>query len=402
MWEESHGIVANHMYDPILGEHFDKDNRETKWWDTGAEPIWVTNQLQGGRSGVYYWAGSEIEIKGVLPSHYKKYSDTTPFMERIDEIIEWFTEPNPINVGLLYFNEPDHSGHQYGPEAPEMFDVIRMCDNTTGYLIQRLKEANLYDKINIIITSDHGMTTLDTEIRVIVLQDYVNLNLFEIVDGRQVVSVRPYNNRDIDIIYHALYNKHPNLTVYKKEDIPEHFHYRNNPRIMPILLVASEGWSIASNKHLKGGHGYDNRYKSMRAFFIAHGPAFKSNFTSKPFNNVDVYPLICHIMNLQPGPHNGSLSAVNHMLTSSHSFVYLSGHLAIIIVCSIALISVILLAPVYLWKHFKGQHSGSINLKLDDDVPLLPGKDSQTVESTVPGHRLSDTLRQVDVDNTEL
>ncbi|XP_006815153.1 ectonucleotide pyrophosphatase/phosphodiesterase family member 5-like [Saccoglossus kowalevskii] len=363
MWEESHGIVANNMYDPLLNEHFhigDEDAKDGKWWDTGAEPIWVTNQLQGGRSGVYYWPGSESEIKGIRPNHYKNYSTDTPFSDRVDGVLEWFTGEDPVDVGLLYFNEPDHSGHVYGPDAPEMLNVIRMCDDTAGYLIKRLKEENLYDKINVIITSDHGMAELDMKKRVIVLENYINLDLFEVVDDTPVAAIRPFDNKNIVTIYNALHDKHPNLTVYLKEDIPEKFHYQKNSRIMPIILVADEGWSIAStkaeymNSTQHGGHGYDNRYKSMHPFFIAHGPAFKSNFTSKPFNNVDVYPLICHIMGLQPGPNNGSLNVVNDMLIASvipvvpAFFPYhlkLSQRLiiAIIFAGSIALIAAILL-----------------------------------------------------------
>lgn len=38
------------------------------------------------------------------------------------------------------------------------------------------------------------------------------------------------------------------MAVYKKEDIPAHFHYRHNIRIMPILLEAKEGWTIMQNR----------------------------------------------------------------------------------------------------------------------------------------------------------
>lgn len=38
------------------------------------------------------------------------------------------------------------------------------------------------------------------------------------------------------------------MAVYKKEDIPAHFHYQHNIRIMPILLEAKEGWTIMQNR----------------------------------------------------------------------------------------------------------------------------------------------------------
>lgn len=38
------------------------------------------------------------------------------------------------------------------------------------------------------------------------------------------------------------------MAVYKKEDIPAHFHYRHNVRIMPILIEAKEGWTVMLNR----------------------------------------------------------------------------------------------------------------------------------------------------------
>ncbi len=53
-----------------------------------------------------------------------------------------------------------------------------------------------------------------------------------------------FTDRDTDTIYNALYNAHPQLTVYKKADIPERYHYKNHRRIAPILLVADDHWHI--------------------------------------------------------------------------------------------------------------------------------------------------------------
>ena len=41
-----------------------------------------------------------------------------------------------------------------------------------------------------------------------------------------------------------------NVTVWKKAEIPERFHYRNNRRIAPIVIVADSGVQILRNKAL--------------------------------------------------------------------------------------------------------------------------------------------------------
>lgn len=52
----------------------------------------------------------------------------------------------------------------------------------------------------------------------------------------------------LDEVYSKLVDANPNMVVYKKEDIPEHFHYRHNARITPILVEAKEGWTIMQNR----------------------------------------------------------------------------------------------------------------------------------------------------------
>lgn len=51
-----------------------------------------------------------------------------------------------------------------------------------------------------------------------------------------------------DEVYNNLLDANPNMVVYKKEDIPAHFHYQHNIRIMPILIEAKEGWTIMQNR----------------------------------------------------------------------------------------------------------------------------------------------------------
>lgn len=54
----------------------------------------------------------------------------------------------------------------------------------------------------------------------------------------------------------------------------------------------------------------------MHPIFIAHGPAFKKNFTTPTFNNVDIYPLMCFILEIIPAVNNGSLANVKQMIVN--------------------------------------------------------------------------------------
>ena len=186
MYEESHGVVQNEMFDPVFNETFHntpEQSADPKWWDNGLEtggpePIWITNQrdtehaLFKKRSGVFFWPGSPAPNNGMHAHHYKMYDQTVPNKTRIDTVMDWFsTEDEPINLGLLYFEEPDNLGHLLGPNAPHILDTIVELDKLIGYLLQKLREHHLDKTINLVITSDHGMREVEHYISV---DEYVN------------------------------------------------------------------------------------------------------------------------------------------------------------------------------------------------------------------------------------
>jgi len=51
----------------------------------------------------------------------------------------------------------------------------------------------------------------------------------------------------------------------------------------------------------------------MNTIFYAEGPAFKENYSSAPFSNVEVYGIISHILGLEPAKTDGDLENVRHI-----------------------------------------------------------------------------------------
>jgi predicted AlkP superfamily pyrophosphatase or phosphodiesterase len=73
--------------------------------------------------------------------------------------------------------------------------------------------------------------------------------------------------------------------------------------------------AVKNRKHFSlGEHGYDNDDSAMRALFVAHGPAFKSGMRVREFENVDVYPLVAHLLALPPRHVDGRYNDVSEML----------------------------------------------------------------------------------------
>ncbi|KAM9840337.1 ectonucleotide pyrophosphatase/phosphodiesterase family member 5 [Aulostomus maculatus] len=320
LYAETHGIVANEMYDPVLNRSFSMETDsiyESQWWEE-AVPLWVTIQKSGGRSGAAMWPGSDVKIHGMFPSQYLPYNTSVPFETRVERIIEWFSAPKgeAVDFGVLYWEEPDESGHNLGPQNSLMDAVIADIDEKLGFLRNELKKAGLYEDLNLIVTSDHGMTQLFSD-KIIELDEYVSRDLYAWVDKSPVVGILPAEGK-LDEVYTKLVDANPYMLVYRKDDVPERFHYRHNTRIMPILVEAKEGWTIVQNRtasFMLGNHGYDNTLRTMQPVFVARGPAFRQNYIKTSMRSVDLYPLMCHILSIQPLPNNGSLLNVQDLLS---------------------------------------------------------------------------------------
>lgn len=206
LYAESHGIVANEMYDPILNETFSLNNMDihssiresgiynSKFWEE-ASPIWVTNQMEGHKTGAAMWPGTDVKIHGVFPTYYMPYNESVSFEDRVARFIDWFKLEEPINFGLLYWEQPDEMGHVLGPENPLMGPIISDIDKKLGYLMFELEKAKLWNVINVIITSDHGMSQSSSE-RLIELDQYVNRELYQVIDHSPAVAILPKEGRN--------------------------------------------------------------------------------------------------------------------------------------------------------------------------------------------------------------
>lgn len=69
-----------------------------------------------------------------------------------------------------------------------MKEKLQEIDETLGYLVDQLKSHHLLDKLNLIITSDHGMESVSEE-KSIFLDSYVDLSLFDPYGSRTCINL---------------------------------------------------------------------------------------------------------------------------------------------------------------------------------------------------------------------
>lgn len=327
LYPQNHGIVENNVYD--FGEVFTMSKRREvenpRWW--WGEPIWVTAEKQGQRAASYFWVGSETAISGISPSSWRIYNGRVPNIMRVDKVLGYLDLPadkRPTMIAM-YFSATDDVGHEFGPDAEETRYAVLEVDGYIERLINGLKRRRLDKKVNIIITSDHGMATYYPR-QATFLDDHFDFDLAEkVLWTSEIVQIFPKRGKT-DQIFEKIKSL-PHTTCWKKESIPVRLNYNKGRRIAPIVCSSEIGWMTTEHDWYddwferledkdapRGAHGYDNRYQEMQATFIAHGPAFKNGFVSEPFENIHVYELMCRILGLKPAKNDGDIEKVRSML----------------------------------------------------------------------------------------
>ncbi|XP_066524376.1 bis(5'-adenosyl)-triphosphatase enpp4 isoform X2 [Hoplias malabaricus] len=372
LYAESHGILASRMYDPSTKKVFSIQNDSDPFWWNEATPIWVSVEEQGYKSAAAMWPGTDLMIQNHTPTYFLKYDYKVSFRERLGNITKWLTEDESVKFATLYWEEPDHTGHTFGPEnTTEMRKALKEVDENIGLLMQQLNETGLWGRINVIITSDHGMVQCSQD-RLIKLDQCINRSSYTVVDLTPVGAIIPLS--EPSALYKNLSKCHPHMKAYLKNDIPDKLHYRNNERIQPIILVADEGWTIVQQGNLPrlGDHGYDNSLRSMHPFLAAHGPAFRKGYRMESINSVDLYPLMCHILGISEKPNNGSYSHIRCALVSEKCT-----DLAVVVGIVIG-VFIVLTTITFLFRLMKNRELSPsrpfARLELqedDDDDPLL-------------------------------
>jgi len=327
LYPEHHGLVANNFYDPARNARYaiaDSKAVTDGTWYSGT-PLWSLAESQGMRTACLFWPGSEAEIAGQRPTWYATFdnkTEGTPAFQqaRIDDAVALLKLPPTERPHLItiYYSEPDHEGHDFGPDAPETHAAVAKMDALIGKLKAALDATAL--PIDLVVVSDHGMIHVDGP--------WINLDQFADLSGFDTVGPLLYGKTEEDRarVYDKLKKASPQFVVYRLKNVPANLNFNQSPREGDPVVVATGPYAIRAHgpsppspdSEAKpdpppnvGMHGFDpNKIPAMKASFFAAGPDIVEGKTVAPFENVNLYPWLAHMLGLTPPKNDGSLNVL--------------------------------------------------------------------------------------------
>lgn len=331
---DHHGMVANNMFDPTHPNTANDPNAAwfTKskdadgfWWKDGV-PIWVSVQTAGMKASLVFWPGAKAEIKGRRPTYARPWEKGMSSRDRVDRLLELADLPTAgrPDLYLLYFDEVDEAGHDFGPEARQTLDAVVRADAAIGALTQGLKARGI--KANIVVVSDHGMAAVSPD-RTYYLSDVLGKAelapgakqdpRYQLVYWGAFAVLNPAPDAAALIEDRLIRTRQDHMQCWHKADIPKRLKFGSHPRVPEILCLADPGWQVGGLNDIgsdQGNHGYDPDAPDMAAIFVANGPDIRSGVTLPKFDNVDVYSLEAKLLRITPERSDGSLKVLRPAL----------------------------------------------------------------------------------------
>jgi alkaline phosphatase D len=319
LYPEHHGLVANSFYDDKMHARYSvadaKAVKDGAWY--GGTPLWSLAESQGMRTAAIFWVGSEAKIAGFRPTWYAQFDSKTAATDevdkaRIDDAVALLKLPPADRPHLItiYYSEPDHEGHEFGPEAPETKAAALKMDGLVGKLKAALDATGL--PIDLVIVSDHGMAK--SQGGWVTLDQFAGLNGFDTV-GRLLYGK---TENDCAKAYDQLKKASPLFVVYRRKDVPAELNFNQNPREGDPVVIATGPYAIRAHAPPAGEqdrppdlgmHGFDpHLVPEMKASFFAVGPDIVRGKTVEPFENVNLYPWLAHLLGLKAPKTDGSLN----------------------------------------------------------------------------------------------
>jgi alkaline phosphatase D len=312
-----HGLVGMAFYDRARKERFYYQTNSTDGSWYGGEPFWETAEKAGKIVATFFWPGTDAGVNGKWPTYFRRYDWRVRHEEKVKQVGDWLALPasrRPDAI-VVYLSDIDSMGHRHGPLAPETFEAAQKVDAS----VARISEMTSKAGATLLIVSDHGQSAVEGHIDLTPLADFKGC-----IAANEAPMTQLYCD-DPARVYSELKPKEKGWKVYRKAEIPAHLNYRDNPRIGDLVIlpdrplivqVLPAGDGSTALPHLKGMHGYDPVANSeMDALLIGVGGPFKPGARVPAAHNVDVAPLILHLMGVAaPKGIDGDFSRVRGLL----------------------------------------------------------------------------------------
>ena len=293
-----HGILHNSFYDKERGSF--SYSPDASWIQS--EPVWSIVENQDIKTATYFWVGSETDWRETSISYSKApFNGRISEKEKLDQILEWLDMDIDLRPRLImsWWHGTDSVAHQKGATHPDVFKQLNKQDKILFQLIEEISLRNIWDKVTLLVVSDHGMSDVSNFIN---LKEILKLNSIDarISTGPAVAHIFLDKKEELKRAISSL-QENQHLSVWSKEDLPKEFNMFNETRTGDVIVTTSIPNMLVTRSNSNppiGMHGYNPKEnKHMHGIFLAYGNKVANKRLQK-VHQLDIAPTILDLLNL--------------------------------------------------------------------------------------------------------
>jgi predicted AlkP superfamily pyrophosphatase or phosphodiesterase len=230
------------------------------------------------------------------------------------------------DVTFMWLNDPDGTAHANGIGAEITTKSLALVDAGIGRIEDTLRARGILDRVNIIVTSDHGFSTHTRELRLSALIEPFAKSMPDGTKDIVVAEGAIYLRSGVDparvaTIVAALQARPEVGAIFTRPRAPGNVEGSvpgtlsfdvarwNHPRSGDILVssnwnreVNDAGFAGKTTDGNVAGHGSSSPY-DIHNTLIAAGPDFLEHAVSDvPTGNVDIAPTLLRLLGFSPAP----------------------------------------------------------------------------------------------------
>lgn len=309
-----HGIVANNFPHEDGTSWYRYKDRSTvqdgNWYQ--AEPIWVTAEKHGLLTAAFFFVGTEADVGGIHPTHWRAFDAGIPGETRVQQVLDWLGEPPETRPHFitLYFEDVDDNTHWHGTGSAESIDAICRVDGYVQSLLNGIDLLPHGEEVYVLLVSDHGMGAYDPAREPLILDQIIDL------DGTETVEGGPYVFIHLDVADESRASSmrdaiNAQWTCGKAMlplEAPAGWKLDESGRFPDLIVLADPGCGVLSTAGMQykiqaGDHGWPHDSIDMRGVFYASGPRISPASRIGLIQVTDIYPLMLAILDLPAAGH---------------------------------------------------------------------------------------------------
>lgn len=353
LYVENHNFSSDFMYDEENDMLFQRDqganDTDPSWWSLTTAPLWYTVGKAHIDVHCYWFATCHrafvdmvVQVPKDRRHSFKNENENIDLFPHLPKIMKHIKKYQTYRqqLVLLRYDGVARALKMFGEETDPTIQALSNADAHIRKIQEEIENHELFESTNFVVLSDHGLMKIEEEDQFYIeecLADFSRIK--RVVNSLAFTFIYPAEGEE-DTVYFELkvcdqwapvgdYDEEkevPLVSVYRKSEIPDKYHWKNSRHVGPILLVTRPGVILLTRqlsstevsegfgRDLKMIGGWDNDNPEMQSIFLGRGPAFKVNHKTGPIEIVDVYQLLLSILGVKSHPNNGTWTNVEDLL----------------------------------------------------------------------------------------